>query len=57
MAASENVSELSERAQQSQQKVAGAGDQAQADLEKSVEESRASAQARAARLEQSAEES
>jgi hypothetical protein len=57
MAASENVSELSERAQQSQQKVAAAGDQARADLEKSVEESRASAQARAARLEQSAEES
>ena len=57
MAASENVSELSERARQTQQKVAAAGNQARADLEKSVEESRASAQARATQLQHSAEES
>ena len=40
MAASENVSELSERARQTQHKVAAPGNQARADLEKSVEESR-----------------
>ena len=54
MPTSESLSNLSDRAKQAEQKVADASHQAKADLEKSVNDSRTSAQAQADKLRESA---
>jgi hypothetical protein len=50
MSSSEELSKLSDRAKQAQEKVAAANKQARSDLEKSVAESRAAAEAKATEL-------
>lgn len=55
MSSTEEISKLSERAKQAQDKVAAANQQARSDLEKSVAESRAAAEAKASELQSEAQ--
>jgi hypothetical protein len=57
MAASDQLSQLTDRAKLAEQRIATAKQQAKADLEKSAESSRAAARARAVKLGESAKES
>jgi hypothetical protein len=57
MSSSEQLSKLCERAKQAQEKVAAANQQARADLEKSVTDSRTAAEAKASELQSEAQAS